>query len=53
MLWNPSSQKLLNIEEDEAGRLKRFRKRFGRGFDVEALEEGEEVSLTEKLRSES
>lgn len=44
-LWNPSSQKLLNIEEDEAGRLKRFRKRFGRGFDVEALEEGEEVSV--------
>ena len=36
-LWNPSSQKLLNIEEDEAGRLKRFRKRFGRGFDVEAM----------------
>lgn len=35
VLWNPSSQKLLNIEEDEAGRLKRFRKRFGRGFDAE------------------
>ena len=43
-LWNPSSQKLLNIEEDEAGRLKRFRRRFGRGFDAEAMEEGEEVS---------
>lgn len=43
-LWNPSSQKLLNIEEDEAGRLKRFRRRFGRGFDVEALEQPEEVS---------
>ena len=42
-LWNPSSQKLLNIEEDEAGRLKRFRRRFGRGFDVEALNEDEEV----------
>ncbi|KAK5172800.1 uncharacterized protein LTR77_002920 [Saxophila tyrrhenica] len=42
-MWNPSSQKLLNVEEDEAGRLKRFRKRFGRGFDVEALMgEGEE-----------
>ncbi|KAH9836888.1 54S ribosomal protein L36, mitochondrial [Teratosphaeria destructans] len=37
-LWNPSSQKLLNVEEDEAGRLKRFRKRFGRGFDVDAME---------------
>ncbi|KAF2765566.1 hypothetical protein EJ03DRAFT_330815 [Teratosphaeria nubilosa] len=37
-LWNPSSQKLLNIEEDEAGRLKRFRRRFGRGFDFDAME---------------
>ncbi len=44
-LWNPSSQKLLNVEEDEAGRLKRFRRRFGRGFDVDAQsEEGEEGS---------
>ncbi|TKA27957.1 hypothetical protein B0A50_04023 [Salinomyces thailandicus] len=41
VLWNPSSQNLLNVEEDEAGRLKRFRKRFGRGFDVEAMEEQE------------
>lgn len=37
-LWNPSSQKLLNVEEDEAGRLRRFRARFGRGFDAEAKE---------------
>lgn len=35
-LWNPSSHKLLNIEEDEAGRLARFRERFGRGWDAEA-----------------
>jgi predicted secreted protein len=42
-MWNPSSQKLLNIEEDEAGRLKRFRQRFGRGFDVEAMEREEVV----------
>lgn len=41
-LWNPSSQKLLNIEEDEAGKLRRFRKRFGRGFDVGMGEEGGE-----------
>lgn len=34
------------MEEDEAGRLKRFRRRFGRGFDVEALESGEEVSAS-------
>lgn len=45
-LWNPSSQKLLNIEEDEAGRLKRFRGRFGRGWDAEALNTGEEVDVT-------
>ncbi|KAL8804583.1 MAG: hypothetical protein Q9200_005772 [Gallowayella weberi] len=36
-LWNPSSQKLLNVEADEAGRLKAFRKRFGRGWDAEAM----------------
>lgn len=37
-MWNPSSQKLLNIEEDEAGRLRRFRQRFGRGFDAETMD---------------
>jgi hypothetical protein len=42
-LWNPSSQKLLNVEEDEAGRLKRFRGRFGRGWDAEAVTGAEEV----------
>lgn len=51
-LWNPSSQKLLNVEEDEAGRLKRFRKRFGRGFDAEAAEseDGADVSIYTHLR---
>jgi hypothetical protein len=43
-LWNPSSQKLANVEEDEAGRLKRFRGRFGRGWDAEVVTQGEEVS---------
>ena len=43
ILWNPSSQKLLNVEEDEAGRLRRFRARFGRGFDSESSEEAEKV----------
>jgi hypothetical protein len=33
-LWNPSSQKLLNVEADEAGRLRAFRARFGRGWDA-------------------
>ncbi|KAH8724585.1 hypothetical protein GQ44DRAFT_827264 [Phaeosphaeriaceae sp. PMI808] len=35
-LWNPSSQKLLNVEEDEAGKLAAFRAKFGRGWDVES-----------------
>jgi hypothetical protein len=43
-LWNPSSQKLANVEEDEAGRLKRFRGRFGRGWDAEIVTTAEEVS---------
>jgi len=42
-MWNPSSQKLMNIEEDEAGRLARFRERFGRGWDAAATSEQEEV----------
>lgn len=37
-MWNPSSQKLANLEEDEAGRLRAFRRRFGRGWDAEAAE---------------
>lgn len=42
-LWNPSSQKLLNVEEDEAGRLAAFRAKFGRGWDTDA----EKVDLRE------
>jgi len=34
-LWNPSSHKLLNVEEDEAGKLAAFRTKFGRGWDAE------------------
>jgi hypothetical protein len=31
------------VEEDEAGRLRAFRQRFGRGWDAESsMEEGEE-----------
>ncbi|KAJ5374687.1 hypothetical protein N7517_006693 [Penicillium concentricum] len=36
LLWNPSSSKLMNVEEDEAGRLAAFRARFGRSFDANA-----------------
>jgi len=35
-LWNPSSQKLMNVEEDEAGKLAAFRAKFGRGWDTDA-----------------
>jgi len=41
-LWNPSSKDLLNVEDDEAGRLAGFRARFGRGFDA-----GRETTSTE------
>lgn len=41
-LWNPSSQRLLNIEEDEAGKLRAFREKFGRGWDAERMDRGEE-----------
>ncbi|KAK5702255.1 hypothetical protein LTR17_022473 [Elasticomyces elasticus] len=52
VLWNPSSQKLLNVEEDEAGRLKRFRKRFGRGFDASGeAAEGEVAEAQEGAES--
>ncbi len=53
-LWNPSSKDLLNVEDDEAGRLAGFRARFGRGFDagretaatIEAAKEADEAGLT-------
>ncbi|EXJ95639.1 hypothetical protein A1O1_00761, partial [Capronia coronata CBS 617.96] len=42
-LWNPTSKELLNVEDDEAGRLAGFRARFGTGFDTvkEAKKEAE------------
>ncbi len=36
LLWQPSEKSLLNVEEDEAGKLAAFRERYGRGFDMEA-----------------
>ncbi|TVY32965.1 hypothetical protein LOCC1_G008688, partial [Lachnellula occidentalis] len=32
-LWNPSLSSLRNQEQDEAGRLRAFRNKFGRGWD--------------------
>lgn len=39
LLWNPTSKKLLTVEEDEAGRLAAFRAKFGRGFDAASTTE--------------
>ncbi|KAL9132135.1 MAG: hypothetical protein Q9217_000069 [Psora testacea] len=46
-LWNPSSQKLLNVEADDAGKLRAFREKFGRGWDAsrQGEREGEEKGL--------
>ena len=37
-LWNPRTKELLNVEEDDAGRLAGFRARFGGGFDSQQVE---------------
>ena len=47
-MWNPSMKELADVEEDEAGRLKRFRGRFGMGFETsEEAVEGEEAVVSE------
>ncbi|EED24518.1 50S ribosomal protein L36, putative [Talaromyces stipitatus ATCC 10500] len=43
LLWNPTSKKLLTVEDDEAGRLAAFRAKFGRSFDL-ASTAAEEVA---------
>ena len=48
-LWQPSLDSLRNVEQDEAGRLRAFRERFGRGWDLEgADEEGEALNTVGK-----
>jgi len=37
-MWNPSSSKLLNVEDDDAGKLKRFRDKFGSAYDAQTAE---------------
>ena len=49
-MWNPSSHKLTNVEEDEAGKLRIFRERFGRGWDAESSSLEAAVSLLKKHR---
>ena len=38
-LWQPTLESLRNVEQDEAGRLRAFRNRFGRTFDLEGTTE--------------
>lgn len=49
MLWNPSSRKLLSVEADEAGKLRAFREKFGRGWDAERMDSEEEGEKEENL----
>lgn len=51
-LWNPSSRDLLNVEEDEAGRLAGFRARFGKSFDASKEVVVETTGEPDKLASE-
>jgi hypothetical protein len=45
-MWQPSMESLKNVEEDEAGRLRAFREKFGRGWDADATgsEDGDSVA---------
>ncbi|KAL4933862.1 mitochondrial 54S ribosomal protein bL31m [Aspergillus undulatus] len=52
ILWNPSSSKLRNVEDDEAGRLAAFRAKFGRGWDATAPAPVEEKAGKETKDSE-
>jgi hypothetical protein len=47
-MWQPSKISLRNVEEDEAGRLRAFREKFGRGWDADTtgLEEGAADGVT-------
>ncbi|KAK8186490.1 hypothetical protein BC567DRAFT_205709 [Phyllosticta citribraziliensis] len=55
LLWNPSSQKLANAEDDLAGRLRSFRNKFGRGWDSEsnkkAVEDGKDAAPEDEYES--
>ncbi|KAL4941570.1 hypothetical protein BDV06DRAFT_179171 [Aspergillus oleicola] len=47
LLWNPSSSKLRNVEDDEAGRLAAFRAKFGRGWDAAPAPSSASVGVKE------
>jgi hypothetical protein len=49
-LWNPRTRELLNVEDDEAGRLAGFRARFGLGFDTAKGEPEETEAKTKEAK---
>jgi len=51
-LWNPSSRELLNVEDDEAGRLAGFRARFGTSFDANREVVAEATTSTKQSPTE-
>lgn len=44
LLWNPSSDKLRNVEEDEAGKLASFRSKFGETYETQETTRDNEAS---------
>jgi hypothetical protein len=52
-MWQPSLSSLRNVEEDEAGRLRAFRERFGRGWDSELTVEAEDSAEEKSTGEES
>jgi len=38
-LWNESDAAVMGLEEDEAGKLKAFRNKYGHGFDIQDASE--------------
>ncbi|CAG8022721.1 unnamed protein product [Penicillium olsonii] len=53
VLWNPSSSKLMNVEDDEAGRLAAFRAKFGRSYDSAAPPADENSADAKKEAAEA
>ncbi|TAQ89084.1 hypothetical protein B7494_g2602 [Chlorociboria aeruginascens] len=51
-LWQPSLDSLRNVEKDEAGRLRAFRQRFGRGWDLEGAEDEEGLEGEEREKED-
>ncbi|KAJ5217201.1 hypothetical protein N7468_010209 [Penicillium chermesinum] len=48
---SPPPSKLMNVEDDEAGRLAAFRARFGRGFDANAPAEADAAKSPEEKKA--